>query len=239
VAKLAVPTTPAIASVVNGASFQPAIAAGSWVAIMGTHLANTTRTWQASDFTGNDLPTSLSGVSVTIDGEPAFVEYISPTQINVQAPSDSAVGSVNVVVNNNGMLSAPAQAQLQAFAPAFFLSGTNVAASLLPNYTPVSITSPALPGDLVVLWGTGFGPTTPSAPAGVEVSGAPATAPPTVAVGGMSVLVVSSVLTTGSAGLYQITIQLPANVPTGTVAIQASIGGAQTQAGATILVGHP
>ena len=240
VAKLAAPTAPVITSVLNGASFQPAIAAGSWVAIMGANLADTTRTWQASDFTGNDLPTSLSGVSVTIDGEPAFVEYISPTQINVQAPSDSATGTVNVVVNNNGMVSAPAQAQLQAFAPALFLSGTNAVASLLPSYFPVSATSPALPGDLVVLWGTGFGPTTPPAAAGVEVSGAPAMSTfPTVTAGGMSVPVVSSVLTTGGAGLYQITIQLPANAPTGAVAIQASIGGAQTQAGATIFIGHP
>jgi uncharacterized protein (TIGR03437 family) len=49
--------------------------------------------------------------------------------------------------------------------------------------------------------------------------------------------VVSSVLTTGSAGLYQITIQLPANVPTGTPAVQASIDGVSTQAGVTLFVG--
>ena len=53
------------------------------------------------------------------------------------------------------------------------------------------------------------------------VSGAPVTViTPTVTVGGVSVPVVSSVLTTGTAGLYQVTIQLPANVPTGTVAVQ-------------------
>jgi hypothetical protein len=133
VAKLAVPTTPVITSVVNGASFQPGIEAGSWVAIQGSNLANTTRTWQASDFTGNDLPASLSGVSVTINGLPAFVEYTSPTQINVLAPSDSTTGSVNVVVNNNGLLSAPATAQLQMYAPAFFINPATslVFASLL------------------------------------------------------------------------------------------------------------
>jgi len=52
----------------------------------------------------------------------------------------------------------------------------------------------------------------------------------------MQVQVVSAVLATGTAGLYQITIQLPADVPTGTVALQASIGGLQTQAGVTISV---
>jgi uncharacterized protein (TIGR03437 family) len=242
VARFTVPApapTPVIAKVLNAASFLAPIEAGSWVMIQGTNLANDTRVWQTSDFIGNNLPVSLDGTSVTIDDKPAFVEYISPTQINVQAPSDSATGTVNVVVTNNGVASAPATAQLQTDAPAFFVgAGNGVIASLIPGYTPVSAAAPTMPGDLVVLWGTGFGPTTPPTAAGTIVSGAPATSTlPVVTVGGVQVLVVSSVLTTGTVGLYQITIQLPANVPTGTVAIQASIGGAQTQAGATIFVG--
>jgi len=238
VVKLTPNNPPAITAVLNGASFQPGIESGSWAMIPGSNLANLTRTWQASDFTGNDLPTSLSGVSVTIDGEPAFVEYISPTQINVLAPFDNATGSVNVVVNNNGAVSAQATAQLQAYAPAFFMQpGTSfVFASLLPNYTPVTTSAPAHPGDTIVLWGTGFGPTTPQAPAGTIVSGVPFAPTPTVTVGGVSVPVLNSVLTEGSAGLYQITIQFPANVPTGTVAIQASVGGAQSPTGAMILI---
>jgi uncharacterized protein (TIGR03437 family) len=208
--------------------------------IKGVNLANLTRTWGPADFNGDNLPTSLSGVSVTVDGKPAFPYYISPTQINVQAPSDSNLGTVNVVVNNNGAISAPAPAQLQTYAPAFFIQpGTSfVFASLLPNYTPISSTAPASPGGLVVLWGTGFGPTTPQAPAATIVSGVPFAPTPTVTVGGVSASVLNSVLTEGSVGLYQITIQLPANLPAGAVAIQASIGGAQTQSGATILIGQ-
>jgi len=231
---------PAISSVLNAASFQPGIEAGSWAMIKGVNLANTTRIWTAADFSGASLPTSLSGVSVTIDGDPAFVYYISPTQINVQAPSDSTLGNVQVVVNNNGALSAPATVVLQKYTPAFFMvPGTNYAiASRLPDYALVgNLSTPAIPGETLVLWATGFGPTIPAAPAGVEVSGAPATASaPTVTVGGMPVRVVSSVLTTGSAGLYQITIQLPANLPTGTVAVQASIGGVQTQAVVSLFI---
>jgi len=170
------------------------------------------------------------------------VEYISPTQINVQAPSDSAAGAVNVVVTNNGLGSAPATAQLQTYAPAFFLNpGTNsTVATVIPGYTPVTSAAPAHPGDLVVLWGTGFGPTTPASAAGSEVGGAPATTTtPIVTVGGMQVQVVSTGLTDGTAGLYQITIRLPANVPTGTLAVEASIGGAQTPAGVTIVIANP
>jgi len=101
------------------------------------------------------------------------------------------------------------------------------------------VTSTALehPGDLVVLWGTGFGVTNPSMPFGTVVSGVFATSTlPVVTVGGVQVPVVSSVLTMGTVGLYQITIQLPANVPTGALAVQASIGAMQTQPGVTIFV---
>jgi uncharacterized protein (TIGR03437 family) len=241
VVKLAPPAPPVITSVLNAASFQPGIEAGSWVMIQGTNLANIYpgQTWTASDFAGNDLPIQLAGVSVIIDGKPAFVEYSSPTQINVQAPTDTVTGTVNVVVTNNGAVSAPAPARLQTVAPALFMTpGYNAIASVLPTYTPVTYTAPAKPGDMVVLWGNGFGPTIPTVPAGMIVTGAPVTATlPVVTVGGMQVPVISSVLTTATAGLYQITIQLPANVPTGTPAVQASIGGLQTQSGVTLFVG--
>jgi hypothetical protein len=81
-----------IAAVTNGASFQPDFASATWVSIFGTNLSESTRAWQSSDFVGGLLPTSLDGVSVTIDGVPAYVEYISPTQINVLAPDDAKVG---------------------------------------------------------------------------------------------------------------------------------------------------
>ncbi len=250
VVKLAAPGPPVIATVLNGASYQPGIEAGSWVMIQGTNLANTYpgRAWTASELVNGSLPTSLDGVSVTIHGKPAFVYYISPTQINVQAPSDSFVGPVNVVVTNNSEASAPATAQLQAFAPAFFMYlGTNYAiASRLPDYallgnpSVIPGTAPAKPGDVVTLWGTGFGATNPAVQAGTAVSGAPAVVTlPTVTVGGVVAQVINTVLSPGSAGLYQVTVQLPAIVPTGTVAVTASAGGVQTQPGAILFVSNP
>jgi uncharacterized protein (TIGR03437 family) len=231
---------PAITAVVNGASFQPGIEAGSWVTITGTNLAPDSRSWQASDFNGNNLPLSLDLASVTIDGKAAAVYYISPTQINVQAPTDSVNGPVAVVVTNNGLVSAAFTAQLQTFAPAFFLyPGTSFAiAQRYPDNAlvgdPAAIPGAvaAQPGDILILWATGFGPTNPPAPAGIVVSGAPAvTALPTVTVGGVSVTVISAVLSPGSVGLYQVAIQLPPSLPTGAAAIQASVGGVQSPAG--------
>ena len=106
--------------------------AGPWVAIKSNHLANTnpSRIWNSADFAGGNLPTSFDGVSVTIDGRPAFVYYISPTQVNVQAPSDTALGTVNVLVDNNGAVSPPATARLQTVAPAFFCMGQRTTPSL-------------------------------------------------------------------------------------------------------------
>ncbi len=250
VVKVAAPGPPSITSVLNGASFQPGIAAGSWAMIQGVNLANTYpgATWTASEIVNGNLPTSLDGVSVTIDGQPAFVYYVSPTQINVQAPSDNKVGEVQVVVKNNAAVSAPATAQLQEFAPAFFMYlGTNYAiASLLPDYSLVGNpavlpgTVAAHPGDTLTLWGTGFGATNPSIPAGMTVTGTPAVATlPTATVGGVPAQVMGAYLTAGSAGLYQIIIQLPATVPTGPVVVQASVGGAQTPAGVLIFVSKP
>jgi uncharacterized protein (TIGR03437 family) len=156
------------------------------------------------------------------------------------------VGGVIVVVTNNGLASAPAIAQLQSFAPAFFqYPGTNyVTASRLPDWAPVgdpaavSGTVAAKPGDIVVLWGTGFGATNPPVPAGTAVSGAPeAVTAPTVMVGGVAAEVVSTVLTTGSAGLYQVTIRIPATAPPGAAAVQAWVGGVRTAGAVTLFVG--
>jgi uncharacterized protein (TIGR03437 family) len=237
----------AISSVVNGASFLPGIEAGSWVTIKGTNLANTNpgRSWRSDEIVGGKLPAWLDGVSVTIDGKPASVYYISPAQINVQAPSDTATGAVSVVVTNNGAASAAATAQLQAFAPAVFqyLPTSYAIATRYPdnalvaNPSAIAGTVAAAPGDVLILWATGFGPTNPATPAGQVVTGAPAvTTLPTVTVGGLPATVIGAALSPGSAGLYQIAIQIPAAVASGDAAIRATAGGFTSPAGVNVFV---
>ena len=238
-----------VTSVVNGASFQPGIAAGSWVTIQGSNLANTNpgRIWRNDEIVNGNLPTTLDGVTVMINNKPAYVYYISPTQINVQAPSDGSVGPVNVVVTNNGSSSPAATAQLQAFSPAFFqYSGTSYAIAtrypdnaLLGSPTAVPGTVAAKPGDVLILWATGFGPTNPATPAGVVATGAATTTPPTITLANsISATVIGTALSPGSAGLYQIAIQLPNSTPTGNVSIQASVGGVQSPTGINIFVAN-
>jgi uncharacterized protein (TIGR03437 family) len=239
---------PNITAVLNGASFQAGFEAGSWVTIKGTNLANTNpgRIWRTDEVVNGVLPTSLDGVSVTIDGLAAYVYYISPTQINVQAPSDSSQGQVNVVVKNNGTVSAAFPATLQPFAPAFFLYTLTPYAiatrypdnALVGNPSVIPGTVAAKPGDVLIFWATGFGPTDPPTPAGIAVTGAPKATLPSISVGGVPVTTIYAVLSPGSAGLYQIAVQLPASLPAGIAVVQASIGGVQSPGGVNLFVGN-
>src|SRR5205807_1470609 len=94
------PVLPAITQngVVNAANLSAAISPGTWVSIFGGNLSATTRPWRDADFVNGKLPTALDGVGVTINGKPAAVAYVSPTQINVLAPDETATGLVAVQV---------------------------------------------------------------------------------------------------------------------------------------------
>jgi uncharacterized protein (TIGR03437 family) len=241
------PTAPAISAnsgVVNGASFQTGIGAGAWITISGQNLSTTTGTW-ANSITNGALPTSLDGVSLTVGGQPAYIEYVSPTQINAIAPNVPA-GSVQVIVKNSTGTSQPATAQLAAEEPAFFQWGTYAVAThqdytyAVKNGTfPGTTTVPAAPGDVIILWGTGFGPTSPSAPAGAET---PSTSTyntantVSVKVGTTSATVYGAALAPGDAGLYQVAIQIPASLANGDYPVVATIDGASSPSTTLITV---
>ena len=168
------PPPPSITSVVNAASLQPGIAAGAWVTIQGTNLANSTRPWSPGEIVAGALPIQLDGVSVTIDGNPAYVSYISPAQINVQAPDDSSLGPVMVVVNNNNVASVPFTVQLQPASPAVYLWSNQYSVSTTANCGVVAESSvfggvtdsPAQPAGILTFWGMGLSPTDPTAACG-------------------------------------------------------------------------
>src|SRR5947209_1867428 len=71
----------------------PRLSPGSWLQVFGSNLASTTRGWETRDFQGDRAPTSLDGVGVRVDGIPAPVAYVSPGQINFQAPASLVPGS--------------------------------------------------------------------------------------------------------------------------------------------------
>ena len=129
-----------VTAVANGGSFQPGFASAGWITIYGSNLSQLTYTWQAGDFVNGMLPTSLEGVSVTVNGIPAYVEYISPSQINALAPDDATVGPVQVQVTTAQQTSNAVTAQKGQFAPAFFTIGGAYVAAEHTDYSPVSYT---------------------------------------------------------------------------------------------------
>jgi uncharacterized protein (TIGR03437 family) len=234
--------------VVNGASFQPGIAADSWVTILGTNLAPTTDNWGNSVINGT-LPTTLDGVSVTMDGKPTYISYISSGQLNVLAP-DLSPGPVTVTVttpNGAASVSTVTASLYGLYGPAFFLWPGNQAVATRTDFSPAAksgsiagaVTVPAKPGDIIILWGTGFGPTNPAAPVGVVVPlGQIYTTltTPTVTIDNVPAMVLSAALAPGSAGLYQIAIQVPNTLTNGDWPIQASIGGVSSPSNVLLTV---
>lgn len=211
--------------VVNAAGYQAGIAPGAWISIFGQNLAAVTRAVGASDLVNGDLPTNLAGVSVQINNQAAFVHYISPTQINVQAPSGSGAGPVNVAVTNAGGVSDAVSATLQAILPAFFAS-QNYVAAVRADGTIISAATPAKPGDVLQLFGNAFGPTNPAVAPGKVFQGAyPTTNPVTITIGGQSVPVSFAGLV--AAGLYQFNVVVPA-LADGDHPVTAQVAGLST-----------
>jgi uncharacterized protein (TIGR03437 family) len=239
---------PTIASsgVVNGASFQAGIVPNSWITIQGGNLASVTDTW-ANAIVNGKLPTTLDGVSVSVGGQPAYVYYISPTQINVLAPNVGP-GSMQVTVTNSNGTSGAVTATSQTFQPAFFQWPGNYAVATRQDYSyavangtfPSLTTTPAKPGDVIILWGTGFGPANPTPPVGVQV---PATQtystanPVTVMIGGNAATVYGTALASGFVGLYQVAIQVPQSIANGNYPVVATVNGASSLA-ATVITVH-
>ena len=171
----------------SGFGGYPGVAApGSWVEIYGSNLAGTTRQWAAGDFTGTAAPTTLDGVSVSVAGSPAYLSYISPTQINLQVPDGNAVnGTVNVVVTNQGAAGAPASLTINAqqpglLAPAGFIAGGKqyvvavhaATGAFVGNGSVAGVpAAPAAAGETLTFYGIGFGAVTPTAPAGRVAEG--------------------------------------------------------------------
>jgi len=215
------------------------VQSGEWVSIYGTMLASSTATWS-----GN-FPTSLGGTSVTLDGKDAYLSFVSSGQINLQVPDDMATGSVPVVVTTDSG-SVTSSVTLAKFGPAFFLLDAKHVAGIIlrsdglgaygggtydivgPTGTSLGFpTVAAKAGDIVELFGTGFGPTNPAVAAGKPFSGAAAVTNP-VSLLINSVTVTPSFAGLSGAGLDQVNLTIPAGLGTGDLPLVAAVGGVQT-----------
>src|ERR1039457_1538267 len=225
---------PNLVSALNAAQVTGGIAPNTYITIKGNNLAATKRSWATADFgaTGNALPTSLDGVSVMVNGEPAYICYISPVQINLLTPTDiPTVGQVAVQVSNGTLTGNAVMVGVQTVAPSFFLfdAAGHVAATHADN-TPIGtatstpVGTPAKPGELIVLYANGFGPTVPP-----TVNGRLQTVPvllaqyPVIQFNGATGVIAWGGLS--ATGLYQFNITVPSTVADGDVSVTAIYGG--------------
>jgi len=234
---------PTISAVITAGAYGAfsAAAPGTWVEIYGSELASTTRAWTAADFNGESAPTALDGVQVTVGGQPAFVEYVSPGQVNAQLPSGIGTGSLPVTVTSGGVTGAPMEVTVNAAEPGllapptFRIGGNQYVAAQLPDGTYVlpagaleGVDSrPARPGETIVIYGVGFGPVVPDTPAGQIAAGPSqlatalqvqfAETPAQLAYFGLA---------PGAVGLYQFNIVVPDVPASNLVPIAFELGGA-------------
>ena len=204
------------------------IAPGTFIEIYGSNLASDARGWGTPDFNGNNAPTSLDGTKVTIGGQPAFVNYISTWQLDVLAPSNVPAGSQPLTVTTSGGTSSTYMVTVNSVEPGllapsnFNVDGTQYAAALstdgdyvMPANAISGVSSnPAAPGDVIILYGIGFGAA--GIPAGQLVQSASALPSGSVqfTIGGTVATVLYAGLAPGFTGLYQFNVTVP-NVASG------------------------
>ena len=230
-------TTPKIGTnaIVSAASGAVGAAPGSWVSIFGANLSPATYAMANSDVVNSYMPTKLQGVSVQIDGIAAYIYYVSAEQINVLVPADTKTGAVAVTVTSANGTSSAVNVTLQPILPGLFVQGNYALAVRVSDSAVIGTGTAVKAGDVLELYGTGFGPTATTVAPGLVFSGAyPATNAVTVTIGGVTAPVSFAGLV--GPGLYQINITVPTGLTAGDNAILATVGGLTSQASGLVKV---
>ena len=224
---------PAVGGVAANASAITTVAPGEVASIYGTNLSPI-----GAGLTGfgdvSELTTNLSGVSVTVGGVKAPLYAVFPNQINIQVPFEVAAGPQPVIVTNAGGVSTSFNVTVAPLAPSIFdLDGKGLA-SIVKNadFSLVTSANPAKAGDVLVIYMTGLGQTTPAVQTGALVV-PPAgafnnTAPVTVTIGGVTAPVAYSIASPSFAGLYQVAVTVPAGVSGAAMPVVVTSGTARS-----------
>jgi uncharacterized protein (TIGR03437 family) len=230
------------------------VAPETWISIYGTNLASATKTWDGDPaFAQGHLPTSVSGVSVTVNGKAAPVYFVSSGQINILSPTDSATGTVAVVVTNANGVSDPFMVTKSNALPAFYAPFNQNGKLYVTGVNPVSnpaeywgkvgldprVSRPVKPGETIELFGTGWGSSTNSSITTdmVTFTAAPLVTQPTITIGGQPAQLSGGAGYLVSPGLYQFNVIVP-NVPDGDQPISATLGSVTTANNVVITVQH-
>ncbi len=212
--------------VLNGASFAPPgypISPGGVMTLYGTGFPAT-----AVTASGPPFPATLGGVQVTVNGTAAPVYSVSPIQISAVVPFSATGSTATLVVTVNGVKSNAVVVPLAPSSPGIFsipATGIGSAAALHANYSVISATNPATQGEIISMYLTGLGGTTPAVSDGAAAPGkapfALVNEPISIYVGGVQVpasQIYYAGLAPTLAGLYQVNFKIP-NVPAGNVGV--------------------
>ncbi len=215
--------TPTIAAggVVNAASFTPQLCPGAVAAVFGTNFG-----------------TNAANVTVSVAGKPAYVIAVTASQLTVQIPFETAAGATTLTVTVNGIASAPYSLMLATYAPAIVSqggAGTGPGDIAELSGALVTTAAPAKPGDTLVVYASGLGPTNPATPTGPPTALASTAATATLTVGGAAAKVTFAGVAPGLGGLYQINFTVPTGVQ-GTQPLVLSIGGVSSNSSVTLPV---
>jgi len=217
------------------------VAPGSWIEIYGSRLASAARAWTLDDFKNGRAPTSLAGTRVTIDGQEAFLSYVSPNQVNALLPWKLSPGRHKIRVITSQGASTPYEVTVASVSPALYappsfiyggrqyvaaVSGDGSAFVAPPGALPGLPVRRARPGETIVLFGVGFGPVSPNVDAGtIAQQASELAAPLEVHFGNTPADVISyKGLAPGAVGLYQINVQVPAVTPGDDVPLTIRVG---------------
>jgi uncharacterized protein (TIGR03437 family) len=219
----------------------PSIAPATWIEMYGINLATTlSQIWGGADFQGDQAPSSLAGTTVTVAGIPAFVDFVSPGQVNVEVPSGVPSGMQQIVVTTAGGTSTAYNIQVDPLKPgllappAFKINGkqnvvalfSNTLKYVLPNSVSGVQTARARAGDNLTLYGIGFGPVTPNILAGKIVRDQNQLKNDFhIKFGGVEAKVTYAGLTPGFVGLYQINVVVPSVSASDQVPVTFSLAG--------------
>ena len=240
------PTAPPVISpggIISAYAFGafPSVAPGSWIEIYGTNLAADARPWTGADFNGLNAATLLDKTTVTVGGQLAFPDYVSAGQVNVQVPSNAGTGPQPVVVTTAAGASAPLTITVNAeepgllAPPSFKIGATQYVVAFFPDFAtyvappgaiPGVTSRRAKPGDVIAMWGIGFGAVTPNVPAGqiVQQSNTLASAFH-ISIGSSEATVQYDAIATGSIGLYQFNVVVPNVGSSDAVPVTFTLGG--------------
>ena len=228
------------ASLVNAATGQTVLAPYSICSLYGTGLLLNGAVTATSH---NEMPVSLAGVTVLFGTIPAGLFYVSPGQINLLVPNSLTPGSYSITVIRDGLASQSVPVDLQEVAPGLFASPPGFAVALHADGRNVSESSPAVPGEVVVFYGTGLGRTDPD-PADREIASWAGMiihfADFQFLVDGVAIDAVRvqyAGVAPSSAGLYQVNVRLPDNLPATNPEVRISVAGAMSPAGLRLITG--